>query len=101
MDPEAAPPTWLGLLPDPAVDLPVTVRTVAAGSPAHAAGLEAGDVILAVDGTPLEGGRHLQHVVRHTTADSVLQLTIVRHGKELTVPVTAGTAPGAVTQTEV
>ena len=64
----------LGLSPVPLLNRVAEVET---GSVAHRAGLQAGDVIQAIDGMPLRGWEHLQYVVsRHP--GQLLQLTVLR-----------------------
>src|SRR5207244_728729 len=74
--------------------LPVTagvyVGGLASGSPAEKAGLKAGDIIVAVDGTKIDADHSLTDLLfAHKPGDTV-QLTINRNGSEQTVPVTLG-----------
>ncbi|MFH1463850.1 MAG: M28 family peptidase [Pseudomonadota bacterium] len=64
----------LGTMPDFAFGGPgVRVQEVREGSPAAAAGIQAGDVLLAVDGEPLEGLRGLSSALEgHAAGDDVV-----------------------------
>jgi putative serine protease PepD len=70
------------------------VGAVSSGGPAEQAGLQAGDTVLAVDGTALsQGAASLSAAVNaHQPGDHV-ELTIRRDGGERTVSVTLGTQP--------
>jgi S1-C subfamily serine protease len=71
----------------------VVIGQVVPGSPAAAAGLQAGDVIVAVDGQALSSESALaQALSQHKPGDSVT-LTVIRSGQQMNVPVTLGTAP--------
>lgn len=71
----------------------VVIGQVASGSPAAAAGLQPGDVIIAVDEQPLDSESALAEALnRHQPGDSVT-LAIVRGGQQQNVSVTLGTAP--------
>lgn len=66
---------------------PATLGQVVADGPAMRAGLQTGDVVLAVDGVAIPDGLALIEKVR-TAAGKTLQLDIVRNGRELGVSVT-------------
>lgn len=73
----------------------VRIAKVAPGSPAEAAGLKTGDIILRVDGHPtptLNEIKQYMHV--HEPGDKV-KLEVLRDETELTIEVTAGTPPAA------
>jgi Lon-like protease len=72
----------------------VVVLSTVAGYPASKA-LKAGDVIQAVDGKPVTGQSSLSSLITARPAGSVLQLTVVRGGKTLTVPVTSKSSGGS------
>lgn len=67
---------------------------VVAGSPAEAAGLQVGDVIVAVDGSRIEDGDLAQSVLPHKPGDEVT-LRIVRGQSTEEITVTLGEYPGA------
>ncbi|WP_344246339.1 trypsin-like peptidase domain-containing protein [Isoptericola hypogeus] len=64
------------------------VAEVTAGSPAAEAGLQAGDVIVAIDDDPVNGAESLTAHVREKEADQQVTLTYVRDGATSTVDVT-------------
>lgn len=61
------------------------VRSVLQGSPAEAAGLKVGDIILAVDGQRVFTADELPPLVGSAAAGSDLELTLLRNGDELVV----------------
>jgi serine protease Do len=63
------------------------------GSPAAKAGVQAGDVITGVNGTPVKNARDLARSVATTAPDSAVKLDILRNGQPQTVTVTLGTMP--------
>jgi S1-C subfamily serine protease len=71
----------------------VRVTEVAADGPADEAGLEVGDVIIAVDGIALDAEHELSAEIRgHDPGDEIL-LTVIRRGEDtkvLEVEVTLG-----------
>ncbi len=79
----------LGTMPDFAFTGPgVKVQEVREGSPAAAAGIQAGDVLLSVDGTPIQGLRELGTALRaHQAGDSVT-VHLKRGEQELDVQAT-------------
>jgi S1-C subfamily serine protease len=62
----------------------VLVRSVEAGSPAAAAGLKAGDVIVKVNGQPVASGAEWHHALLILSADSVL-FNIIRERRPRTL----------------
>ena len=82
-----------------AVGLPehtgILVRAVEDGSPADAAGLERGDLLVAVGGTPLERVDDLYRALDDTSA-ATLELTVLHGTEERTVTVTFDTDAEAV-----
>ncbi len=63
------------------------------GTPAGDAGLEANDVIVKLDGKPIESGDDLSAVIGEKKPGDELEVTYVRHSKATTVTVTLGTRP--------
>ena len=55
--------------------------------PAAAAGVEVGDVVLRLDGKPMENGRQLQVNLYSRAVGDTVRLDIERRGQNLTVPV--------------
>ena len=68
--------------------LPGGVVVQQATGPAAAAGLQAGDIIVAVDGKVIRGVEQLRQMIAQ--ADDSVSLTVVRDGEEASVPVTLG-----------
>ena len=69
------------------VQRPVSVDQVVPGLPAALAGLQKGDIILSVNGTPLPNFERLSLIVS-TSADRVLDLAVNRGGQALIIKVT-------------
>ncbi len=64
-----------------------------AGSPAAAAGIQSGDVITAVDGTPVKDSRGLAQAIGGMAPGKSVKLDILRHGTAQTIQLTLGTMP--------
>ena len=69
------------------------VSVVEEDSPAAAAGLKAGDVIVAVDGREIGGSRDLRAALADAEPDQEVEVTFVRKGKEKRAQVVLGEAP--------
>jgi regulator of sigma E protease len=67
--------------------LPAEISRIAAGYPAARAGLKPGDVITAVDGSPVSSYFQLADII-HASAGKPLQLSYRRGGQSLTAQVT-------------
>jgi putative serine protease PepD len=67
------------------------VVSVQKGSPADDAGLQAGDVVTAIDKRPVTTSTELTAAVRSRQPGDAVTLTVVRNGKTQTVEVTLGT----------
>ncbi len=63
------------------------VTSVTPGGPAAAAGLRVNDVILKLDGTPIDDDAHLVNLIGLTEAGKKVSLEIYREGKTIAVPV--------------
>jgi putative serine protease PepD len=70
-----------------------TVTSVRSGTPAESAGLHDGDVVVAVDGNPIETGDELQSTIASKQPGDKLQVTYVRSGERKTVTVTLAERP--------
>jgi Do/DeqQ family serine protease len=97
LDPAAA--EALGL----AADEGAMIARVEPGSPAERAGLRGGDVVLAVDGTPVQGSGALRNRIGLVEADRSVDLEILRDGRRRriavqVVPVAETGAPAVVPQ---
>jgi S1-C subfamily serine protease len=76
----------------------VRITRVDEGSTAEKAGLQVGDLVVAVDDTPLEASQPEQsdefaEVIRQYTPNDTVALTLVREGKPVKVDVRLATAP--------
>ncbi|HET7745844.1 MAG TPA: PDZ domain-containing protein, partial [Vicinamibacteria bacterium] len=69
------------------------IAEVTDGSPAEKAGLKVDDVVIGVDGRPVEDNGDLSGYIASKAPGATVQLKIVRGGQERTVPVTLGTFP--------
>jgi serine protease Do len=69
------------------------VQSVTAGGPADKAGIKAGDVIVAVGGTPVKDTRALIYKVSALPPGQKVELEVIREGKHPTVTVTLGERP--------
>ena len=81
--------TWAGAgADDTALGLPVMIGGFSLNSQAQAAGVRAGDVVLAVDGVAVAGASHLQSLVRRALAvGRPAALTLLRDGAQVTAQV--------------
>ena len=70
------------------------VRDVTRNGPAANAGLQANDVITAIDGTEISGVSDLRRVISKAHAGDVLTLTVWRQSQTLTVQVTVAETSG-------
>jgi S1-C subfamily serine protease len=70
------------------------IASVVDAGPAARAGLRAGDVVVAVAGERVEGGRDLLRAVLAREIGTPIQLTVARDGRERSMSVTTGERPG-------
>jgi len=89
--PAAPPPISLGIRTKEEAGRPL-VGTVVVGSPAYAAGINAGDELVALDGIRV-GARDLQARVMEREPGDVVQITVFRRDELLTLPVRLERAP--------
>lgn len=75
----------------------IKVVGVDADGPASRAGIRAGDVILSVDGTPVESGALLAKAAKESGAGRPIQMTVLRKGEMLNFSLTLATAPPYLT----
>jgi len=68
----------------------VLIRQVVAGQPADQGGIKANDVVVSVDGAPVEGPRDLQRIISSTPVGKSVKISLMREGKETEVAVTVG-----------
>jgi serine protease Do len=71
----------------------VVVGEVTSGSPAAKAGVQAGDIITKLDGKEVKNGRVLQTTVAGLALHKAVDMTVLRDGKTLTLPVTVEEQP--------
>lgn len=71
----------------------VAVEKVLEGSPAQAAGLQAGDVILRFNGQEVGSSRMLTRLVNEVSPDHSARITVLRSGSERELNVTVGKRP--------
>ncbi len=99
-------PAWIGLMVQDVdrrlaryLNLPGTggaiVKAMDPGSPAVSAGFENGDVVLSVDGAPIESARDYQLAMRSTAPGKRVTVEVWREGRSRTLQVTAGRFPMA------
>lgn len=69
------------------------IRRVSDGSPADEAGLEKGDLVVAVGDSHVTGAESLVGLIHARKIDSQVPVTIIRDGEKQTIDVTLGTAP--------
>jgi serine protease Do len=79
------------------------VSQVLPATPAQKAGLEDGDIITAVDGNPVADSLALRNRIAAVAPGKEANLTVLRDGKTMTIPVTVGelgaeTAPAPATR---
>ncbi len=66
-------------------------------SPAKQAGIQQGDVIVAVDGQSVKDVAALQRVIRNYEPGQTVKLDVMRYGKDLTISVKLGEPPASAT----
>ena len=66
------------------------IEAVSGDSPAEAAGLKKGDIILSFGGTAIDELRDLTRAVARTAPEKAAEITVLRKGKEVTLDVTVG-----------
>ena len=78
------------------------ILSLAAGSPADSAGLRGadpntgrgGDLVIAIDGQPVRDFDELNsYLVFYTAPGQTIEMTVLREGEQLTLPLTFGTRP--------
>jgi Do/DeqQ family serine protease len=68
----------------------VLINNVLKNSPADRAGLKRGDVIVGFEGKRIEGVRDLQTATAQTEPKKNVDVTVIRGGKEMTLPLVTG-----------
>jgi serine protease Do len=75
----------------------VLVERVMEETPAEEAGLQRGDVITGLNGEPITDADLFRYEVASMPPGTEIDLTVVRRGDEMTLPLTLGTLPDAET----
>ena len=88
-DLEPAAAEALGL----AADEGAMIARVEPGSPAERAGLRGGDVVLSVDGTPIQGSGELRNRIALVEADRSVRLEVLRNGRRSQMAVQVAPLP--------
>jgi serine protease Do len=70
-----------------------TVAQVQPNGPAAAAGIASGDVIVSVDGAPIEDARNLAKKIREMKPGASAKLGVIRDGREKIIAVSLGELP--------
>ena len=73
----------------------VMIRQVVAGQPADQGGVKANDVVLAINGTTVDGPRDLQRIISSTPVGRTVKLKVWREGKPTELDVVVGAYQGA------
>ncbi len=76
------------------------IDQVTPGAPADRAGLKPGDIVVSIDGTPVDGSRALQTQVLGKKIGDRVKLAVWRDGKQLTIETTTGEMPGEKQESE-
>ena len=74
------------------------IARVEAGSPAEQAGLHTGDLVTAVNGTPVRSGTQLRNAIGLSRIGDQVTLTVDRRGSEISIPVRIEPATATATQ---
>lgn len=69
------------------------ISDVADGSPAFEAGIEAGDVVVEADGTPIDGQPAFIAAIRDKSPGDAIEIVVLRGGSRLTLTATLATRP--------
>ena len=64
------------------------ISSIVPNSPADTAGLQASDILLAVNGIPLEGAAQALELIGETRPETILTFSVSRKGQLFDVPVT-------------
>ncbi len=72
----------------------ILVQDVPPEGPAHAAGLQSGDIIVELDGRPVDDVDDFRNTIAHTRPGTKVALTLVRDQKRKTLDVELGELPG-------
>ncbi|MFZ8928321.1 MAG: DegQ family serine endoprotease [Pseudohongiellaceae bacterium] len=85
-----------------ALELQVTrgavVSSVVADSPAENVGIEAGDIIVSVDGEPVESASDLRNIIGLTRAGTEVEISVVRENRGRNFAVQIGDSPDVASE---
>ena len=83
-------PVRLGVHPSytESMETGILLSGISEGTSADAAGLQAGDILLAWDDTELTGGRKLMELLKASAPGDVVTLTVQRNGQNIEIDVT-------------
>lgn len=87
------PTDGVAQLSDGATRAGAKIQQVSQGTPAAAAGIQIGDVIVAVDGHQVDSADALVGLIRASTVGTKVSLTAIRTGKEITLDTTLTARP--------
>lgn len=73
----------------------VLISEAQSEGPGAKAGLKSGDVVTAVDGKAVDSTGRFRNLIAASGANRAVKLTVLRGGKQLTLPVTLGKLPDA------
>ena len=71
----------------------ILVANVIKGDPADVSGIKAGDIIIAVNGSPIKDGRALTNLIGSKAPNERVTLTVFRDGRKVDIRVTLGERP--------
>ncbi len=71
----------------------VLVSEITKNSPAEKGGLKQGDVLLNLNGVPLEGVADLRNKIAMTSPDSTIKMDVIRDGEQKSLSLTVGEQP--------
>lgn len=77
----------------------VLIGDVSEGGPASQAGLRAGDIVVSMDGVPMETAARLRNTIAATAPGTKVELQLFREGRLSTITVTLGLLQGDVAET--
>ncbi|MCS6919963.1 MAG: trypsin-like peptidase domain-containing protein [Fimbriimonadales bacterium] len=77
----------------------ILIRSVEPDTPAARAGIEPGDVVVEVDGTPIRNEAQFRELIADKGPDAKVRLVVLRDSKRITVEVTLGVHPEDAPQT--
>jgi serine protease Do len=77
----------------PAQETALVVQGVNEDTPAAEAGVQVGDILITMDGQPLEDVTDLQHVLCHERIGEIVNLGVIRNGSPVEISVTTVARP--------